>query len=78
LRYQNPLLFAGRIGKAGELVVEGDPNKNLDPVTTTGESQGTFTVLALNPQTSKFYIGGIPSTSRVSICPRLINQALLY
>lgn len=60
------LRFSGRIGKSGELVVEGDPNKNLTPDIDTGESSGTFTVLALNPQTTKFYVGGVPSTSRVS------------
>ncbi|XP_061192514.1 laminin subunit alpha-like [Saccostrea echinata] len=59
------LIKAKRIGKSGELVVEGDRDKGLSPVTSTGESSGTFTVLELNPQTTKFYVGGVPSDVRL-------------
>lgn len=56
-------LYVYRIGKLGELVVEGD-NNIMNKV--TGTSMGTFTVLELNPQTTKFYVGGVPSDIRVS------------
>lgn len=55
------LIKAKRIGKSGELVVEGDG----DIYQVTGESSGTFTVLELNPQTTKFYVGGVPSDVRL-------------
>lgn len=56
-------LYFYRIGKLGELVVEGD-NNIMNKV--TGTSVETFTVLELNPQTTKFYVGGVPSDIRVS------------
>ncbi|XP_022314761.2 laminin subunit alpha-like [Crassostrea virginica] len=56
------LIKAKRIGKLGELVVEGD-NNIMNKV--TGTSMGTFTVLELNPQTTKFYVGGVPSDIRL-------------
>ena len=56
-------MYVYRIGKLGELVVEGD-NNIMNKV--TGTSLETFTVLELNPQTSKFYVGGVPSDVRVS------------
>lgn len=44
-------------------MVEGDG----DIYQVTGESSGTFTVLELNPQTTKFYVGGVPSDVRVRL-----------
>ena len=54
-----------RIGKAGTLTLERDPQEEaLGSV--TGKTRGTYTVLELNPLSAKFYIGGIPSEASVS------------
>ena len=58
-------LLLYRIGKAGTLTLERDPQEEaLGSV--TGKTRGTYTVLELNPLSAKFYIGGIPSEASVS------------
>ena len=39
-----------------------------------GESPGTFSVLDLNPVTSKFYVGGVPENIGVRYLLNLYNS----
>ncbi|KAK3091660.1 hypothetical protein FSP39_021617 [Pinctada imbricata] len=58
-------ITAQRIGKVGTLTVEGDPEKGIPKDIVSGESGGTYTVLELNPVTTRFYMGGTPSDFRL-------------
>ncbi|KAJ8306103.1 hypothetical protein KUTeg_016648 [Tegillarca granosa] len=53
-------LTAERIGKTGYLKVNRDEKLGEPELTREGNSSGTFTVLELNPVTTKFYVGGVP------------------
>ena len=51
-----------RTGRAGTLTVRThDESDSIN----TGESPGTFAVLALDKDTTKFYVGGIPENANV-------------
>ncbi|XP_060085431.1 laminin subunit alpha-like [Ylistrum balloti] len=51
-----------RIGKTGTLTVKRDVGVGVESVKASGNSSGIFTVLELKPVTTKFYLGGVPST----------------
>ncbi|KAK6179097.1 hypothetical protein SNE40_011531 [Patella caerulea] len=50
-------VIAERIGKAGYLTIRTDKQ---DDTKVSGQSEGTFTVLELNPLTTVMYVGGAP------------------
>ena len=57
-----------RIGKVGTLTLrKQDPLGQVEEEKKTGESPGTFTVLELDQDSSRFYVGGVPSTANVSL-----------
>ncbi|XP_063440155.1 laminin-like protein epi-1 isoform X2 [Mytilus trossulus] len=54
-------IIAERIGKVGTLTLRKENDLgNVDVEDVKGEAQGTFTVLELDPDTTKFYVGGVP------------------
>ena len=56
-----------RTGKVGTLTLrKQDPLGQVEEEKKTGESPGTFTVLELDQDSSRFYVGGVPSTANVS------------
>ena len=55
-----------RIGKSGTLIVSREENEEIIEERAKGDSSGTHSVLELNPVTTRFLVGGIPSTMRVS------------
>ncbi|XP_076440495.1 laminin subunit alpha-like [Babylonia areolata] len=54
---------AERIGKSGTLTIRTE--KEEDDV-TEGNSPSTYTVLELNPATTKFYLGGVPDDATIA------------
>jgi len=56
-----------RTGKVGTLTLRKQgPLGQVEEEKRTGESPGTFTVLELDQDSSRFYVGGVPATANVS------------
>ena len=59
-------IIAERIGKVGTLTLRKQgPLGQVEEEKRTGESPGTFTVLELDQDSSRFYVGGVPSTANL-------------
>ncbi|XP_021350179.1 laminin subunit alpha-like isoform X1 [Mizuhopecten yessoensis] len=68
-------VVAERIGKTGTLTLERDVGVGVESDKASGNSSGIFTVLELNPVTTKFYLGGVPSTTML---PRTVIGSNYY
>ena len=65
-------MFVYRTGKAGTLILRRENDLGIvEEEEAIGEAQGTFTVLELDVETSKFYVGGVPYSANVNI-PKLL------
>ena len=62
------LVIVCRTGKTVSLIVR---TENEEDSVEEGESPGTYSVLDLNPVSSKFYVGGVPENVGVSNCFRM-------
>ncbi|CAH1775060.1 unnamed protein product, partial [Owenia fusiformis] len=60
-------VIAERSGKKGTLLVQTPEDLDEEEaVTVTGESRGTMSILSLDKETTKFFVGGVPDTSNIN------------
>ncbi|PVD23436.1 hypothetical protein C0Q70_16705 [Pomacea canaliculata] len=65
--------IAERTGKTGTLTIRTDRQEDQK---VEGTSEGTFAVLELNPATTKFYLGGVPSDVELPVTTTFFQGSL--